>query len=183
MCGPFPRYSEAVSAQETPPPGKTSPPTDAPRPRGRVASLFRRVHPVTWPVSLGVIGLCGAVVLHLFDPTDNGDLYPTCPFLLLTGLQCPGCGSTRALAALTHGDVLGAISMNLLLAIMLPVLLFLYVRWIADTLRPPSKPRPHRPPPPTWSLVLLVVGIIVFWVGRNLPWFSFLAAGTPLLAD
>ena len=53
--------------------------------------------------------------------------------------------------------------------------------WIADTLRPASKPKPFRPPPPTWTLALMVVGIIAFWIGRNLPWFSFLAAGTPLL--
>ena len=145
-------------------------------------ALLSRVHPVTWPVSLAVLGLFGAVILHLFDPTDNGDFYPSCPFLLMTGLQCPGCGTTRALALLTHGDVLGAIGMNLLLAVMLPVLAFLYVRWIVDILRPASKPKPFRPPPPTWVLVLMVVGIVAFWVGRNLPWFSFLAAGTPQLA-
>lgn len=174
-------YSEVVSAQETPP-GKAPTPSEAPRPRGRVAALLSRVHPVTWPASLAVFGLFGAALLHLFDPTENDGLYPTCPFLLMTGLQCPGCGTTRALAALTHGDVLGAISMNLLLAIMLPVLVFLYVRWIVDTLRPASKPKPFRPPPPTWALALMVVGIVAFWVGRNLPWFSFLAAGTPLLA-
>ena len=170
-----------VSAQESPPSEKFSATSEKVRPRARVTALLLRVHPVTWPASLAVLGLLGAVVLHLFDPTEEGNFYPKCPFLLLTGLQCPGCGTTRALALLTHGDVLGAISMNLLFAIMLPVLAFLYVRWIADTLRPASKPKPFRPPPPTWTLALMVVGIIAFWIGRNLPWFSFLAAGTPLL--
>ena len=38
-----------------------------------------------------------------------------CPILSLTGLQCPGCGSTRALYSLLHGDPVKAFSMNPLL--------------------------------------------------------------------
>ncbi len=28
-----------------------------------------------------------------------------CPFLLLTGIPCPSCGTTRAVLALLHGDI------------------------------------------------------------------------------
>lgn len=38
-----------------------------------------------------------------------------CPILTLTGWQCPGCGSTRALYSLLHGDPVTAFSMNPLL--------------------------------------------------------------------
>lgn len=38
-----------------------------------------------------------------------------CPILTLTGWQCPGCGSTRALYSLLHGDPVKAFAMNPLL--------------------------------------------------------------------
>ena len=35
-----------------------------------------------------------------------------CPFLALTGLPCPTCGTTRALAALAQGDIPRALLLN-----------------------------------------------------------------------
>lgn len=37
---------------------------------------------------------------------------PRCPFKLVTGLDCPGCGSQRALMALLHGHPFEAWSYN-----------------------------------------------------------------------
>jgi uncharacterized protein DUF2752 len=34
---------------------------------------------------------------------------PLCPFRLLTGLPCPGCGLTRSLVSLLHGDLSAAV--------------------------------------------------------------------------
>ena len=42
-------------------------------------------------------------------------IWAPCPILTLTGWQCPGCGSTRALYSLLHGDPVRAFSMNPLL--------------------------------------------------------------------
>jgi hypothetical protein len=35
-----------------------------------------------------------------------------CLFKILFGFECPGCGMTRALAAIFHGDFLRAIELN-----------------------------------------------------------------------
>ncbi len=58
------------------------------------------------------------MVLAFHDPNDAGS-YPTCPFLSITGFDCPGCGTLRAVHALLHGDVAGAIGFNLLLMVVL----------------------------------------------------------------
>jgi len=45
----------------------------------------------------------GVGLLSVWTPTDEG---PTvCPFALLTGVACPGCGMTRALAFLVRGQL------------------------------------------------------------------------------
>lgn len=53
-------------------------------------------------------------------------LLPACPLHALTGLYCPGCGGTRAMQALAHGHLRQAISYNLLLLPMLPVVSLLF---------------------------------------------------------
>jgi hypothetical protein len=164
------------------PPAPSRPAGPADRPgggvtTGRAARLVQRVHPATWPVSLGALGVLGLVLLHLVDPNEPGN-YPTCPWLLLTGTFCPGCGTMRAVALLTHLDVSGALAMNPLLVLLLPYLALTYLTWLAGTLRP--RARPPRPAP-TWFVWTILVSFVVFWIARNLPWFSFLAPGTPLL--
>jgi hypothetical protein len=46
---------------------------------------------------------------------------PTCPWALVTGRPCPGCGMTRAAGALAHGDVAAAITMNPTAPLTVPV--------------------------------------------------------------
>jgi hypothetical protein len=60
-----------------------------------------------------------SVLLHLRDPHRGGS-WGYCPWFLLTGTYCPGCGGLRAVNDLTHGDVAAAASSNLLLVASLP---------------------------------------------------------------
>mgnify|MGYP001277030332 CR=1 FL=1 len=144
------------------------------------ASVFtrfrRRLHPGVAPVLVGAVGLAGATLLHFVDPNEPGH-YPTCPWLMITGTFCPGCGTTRGLYALTHLDILGALQLNVLLVAMAPYLAYSYLKWLYRSFRPaPPRATPRKAVDPRW-LYLLVAVIMGFWVVRNLPFASFLAPG------
>ena len=66
------------------------------------------------PITYLIIGgLCVCVALSLLP---EGLLpLPECHIHRLTGLFCPGCGTTRALRALLHGDFALSLRQNLLL--------------------------------------------------------------------
>lgn len=116
----------------------------------------------------------GAAVLWHFDPHQAGNPLPPCPSLWLTGLFCPGCGTTRALHALLHGDLPGALAMNPLMVVSLPpvaVLLAHELQLLPKAMAPLAR---HLGNARVWAVVLIGYGVL-----RNLPWppFSWLAPG------
>ena len=116
----------------------------------------------------GVIAIAAVITLNRIDPTRTR-LFPPCPFHALTGLFCPGCGSTRATHHLLHGRVGTAFGYNPLVVAGLPFLALALARelrrWIAGNAQPPPLSRlPYR-----WVWGLLAV-ILAFTVARNLPW-------------
>lgn len=58
-----------------------------------------------------------AVVFAIVGSVDPNDApwLPKCYFKLLTGLDCPGCGATRALHAALHGHFAEALKYNFFL--------------------------------------------------------------------
>ncbi|MBA8955103.1 DUF2752 domain-containing protein [Actinomadura namibiensis] len=138
-------------------------------PSGPPVAVARRL-----AVPAGVLALAVGAVAYVgaVDPNQPGH-YPTCPFLLLTGLQCPGCGSLRTLHALAHGDVGTALGLNVLTVAMVPVLAFFWARWAVARARGVPTRRKAGDPRAIWGLFAVVV---VFWVVRNLPFGTFLAA-------
>jgi hypothetical protein len=71
-----------------------------------------------------------AAILYVFNPGQHG-FYPSCLFHRMTSLQCPGCGSLRALHQLLHGNVLEALRLNALLVLALPIAGWLLTRAVA----------------------------------------------------
>jgi hypothetical protein len=57
------------------------------------------------------LGAGSALVLAPLVPRI-APFVPACPFHALTGMPCPGCGSTRALVALVGGDFAAALGWN-----------------------------------------------------------------------
>ena len=122
------------------------------------------------PAAIGAASMAATATVALVDPNEAGH-YPTCPFLAMTGWQCPGCGTLRAVHALTRGDVIGAIDLNVLTVAVLPVLVVGWIGWLRFGLGR----RSTMPDLPTWVAPLLAVVVPVFWLVRNLPVGSALA--------
>ena len=112
-------------------------------------------------VAAGALG--AGLYVAAVDPSEAGH-YPTCPIRALTGLACPGCGSTRAMHALAHLDLGAAVGYNVLAVAALPVLALMWFRWTARRLGHGAPPRAA--PRAIWALAAVVVG---FTVLRNLP--------------
>jgi hypothetical protein len=98
------------------------------------------------------------------DPNQPGH-YPICPVLALTGFYCTGCGTLRAVNALTHLDLVTAWSMNPLVLVLAP---FAVGSWVAWVLRAGSG-RPRRWLAPPWAVGAVVLLMLAFTVGRNVP--------------
>jgi hypothetical protein len=65
------------------------------------------------------------IVYGKFNP-ENSHLFPKCPFKVLTGYKCPGCGSQRALHYLLNLKIGNAIQANALLVFSIPYILLLF---------------------------------------------------------
>jgi len=65
------------------------------------------------------VGVLVCVALYAWPPAAVG-FYPVCPIHEYLHIDCPGCGSTRALAALLHGSIAEAMRLNALFVLMLP---------------------------------------------------------------
>lgn len=63
-----------------------------------------------------------AILYRNYNP-DGNIYFPKCPFRVLTGLKCPGCGSQRAVHFLLNFDVIKSLEQNALLVISIPYLL------------------------------------------------------------
>jgi hypothetical protein len=110
-------------------------------------------------ISVGAAFCAVAAALFALDP-GHVRILPVCPFHQLTGLWCPGCGTTRALHQLLHGNLAAAIRLNPLAIVMLPLAGYLVARGNASTVKP------------TWIWVLLGV-VVAFGIFRNIPAYPF----------
>ncbi|MCL5037758.1 MAG: DUF2752 domain-containing protein [Chloroflexi bacterium] len=119
-------------------------------------------------LALGFV-IFSVVFLFHFDPAI-WNFYPPCPFHILTGLHCPGCGSLRAIYQLLHCNLRSAFGLNPLMVLSLPFLGYALVSWILAVLR--KRPLPTFFVPSSWIWLILII-ILMFWILRNLPFYPF----------
>ncbi len=126
--------------------------------------------------SLLIFAVAMIVTVYFYVTTpDLRDLIRPhhCLFNQATGLLCPACGGTRALSQLLSGRLVLALNSNALAVFILPLVIYGTVtafRLVFDHNFSPSDIRIA----PFWLWSLLVL-VIVFWIIRNLPLFSFLS--------
>lgn len=121
-------------------------------------------------LALLLLALAGASALALWWLGPRPPVWlPPCPFHALTGLYCPGCGSTRALHALAHGELGAALGFNPLLVMTLPLLAAWALARVSKTLRGDATPVRL----PRHSATVALVVLVSFFLLRNLPWWPF----------
>ena len=118
-------------------------------------------------LTLGVLLVLGAavcIVLLLVPPgSAHAKWLPKCMFHQLTGLYCPGCGATRALSAMLHGDVKASLHNNALLFPLLALIVFLLMKPETSLKQP--------------FAITIVAVVLAFTILRNIPAapFTYLA--------
>lgn len=114
-------------------------------------------------VAAAVIALvCFCMYYHSHDPDTTFSF--KCTFKMLTGYDCPGCGSQRAFHAFLHGEFARAWEYNPLVFFAVPAAVYYLVveagryRW----------PRLHAASVNPFVLIAFFIAILAFWIGRNL---------------
>ena len=111
----------------------------------------RRILKISAVAATLVITAIAAVALYTAIDPESSVFFPKCPFHMLTGLECPGCGSQRAIHSLLNGDIAAAIHYNLLIVLSIPYLLLLAIGFLYHG-----------------KAILTVIAIILlFWIFRN----------------
>lgn len=126
-----------------------------------------------WLIAGGMVAvLVGAIAWLATRPAALEAFLPHCPLHRATGLLCPGCGGTRAVDAIFHGDSVRALHCNPITTIALPLLVVMWLRWVykVATRRPGS----------TWSIHVphrlvyaIAAALTLFMILRNIPHPAF----------
>lgn len=124
----------------------------------------------------GFIAFCLLAVpmlaaLALLDPSAGAlSTFEICPFHAVTGLNCAGCGSTRAVHELLNGHILQAFAYNPLTTVASPFAVYLIVCWGLFSFRGKGLPLPEFKLP---LAVAVIAAVVAFAVLRNIPLDAF----------
>ncbi|MDE6445320.1 MAG: DUF2752 domain-containing protein [Alistipes sp.] len=131
------------------------------------ATAFVRRHAAAAAVFAVVAVVALAAAYYFADPYSVW--MPKCPFRLLTGFDCPACGSQRALQALVHGRVAEALGHNPFLVISIPY--FLLVAY--TTFWPQARERGLLRYVQHPTVIYLYAAVfILWWIFRNTPYWK-----------
>ncbi len=120
---------------------------------------------------LGILGACAcaSIPLYVADPVRVG-FFPRCPIYALTGLYCAGCGTTRALHQLLHGNLRAAFRFNPLALVLLHVFAYSFLSLTLEAFKGKALPRLFRT---RLSIRLLIGAVMAFSILRNIPRYPF----------
>jgi hypothetical protein len=111
--------------------------------------------------ALAAATILPAIVLYKFPPAAYS-FYPRCPVFTYLHVECPGCGATRALAALLHGRLVDALHYNALLVLLLPFLIAFFAHSYISILRGQDLAWPRIPVPAVHFLLWATFAFAIF---------------------
>lgn len=115
-------------------------------------------------MNLGMVLFAGIMLAVSVFHVDLHSLSPGCAFYRLTGYYCPGCGGTRAVAALLHFHILQSIRCHPLVVYTAGVL---GVFWGSRTLRlAAGRPLPVMRLKPIYLYLALAL-VLIQWIVKN----------------
>lgn len=105
-------------------------------------------------MAAGAVTLCA-----VFDP----EIYPApkCVFKSLTGWDCPGCGTQRAIHAMANGEISRAWSLNPMLFFAIPLVILYFISEYK------GKGRLYDILHNWLTAMTIALLIILWWIGRN----------------
>lgn len=119
-------------------------------------------------VTVGLLLIC---VYWAIDP-ENSYFVPKCAFKMMTGYDCPSCGSQRAIHALLNGDVVKAVKFNPFIFLIAPYLLILFYVMLSTNIFA-QRIRYY-----AYNRITIIVYLLLYflwWILRNTPlWHNVL---------
>jgi hypothetical protein len=127
------------------------------------------------PIAVGAAGSAWIALAGIvYRPQGAAGLSIGCPVAHFTGLDCPGCGSTRSLGALVRLDPAAAFDHNALVPIALGFVVASWALWTWS--RWSARPTPALVRGPVAIMAIAAV-LVAFTVFRNLDAGAWLASG------
>ena len=121
-----------------------------------------------------LLGLLGLVYIYFNDPSDPSIFF--CPVFHYTGVYCAGCGSTRSIYRLLHGDFFGALRYNPLMIISTPLLIYLIAEPDLNRIFGWRLPRVFTT---TFRVYIAIAVLVLYTILRNIAVFPFTLLAPP----
>lgn len=126
-----------------------------------------------WAAPLAILACFAGAASYVWiaNPADGGAAdVPTCIIKMTTGLDCPGCGGTRAFYFLLHGNLPEAVRHHAMAVFAAPFLVWLYVAWSVRFIWGKKLPVPTIS---AKTISFFLAAWAIFMVARNLPFAPF----------
>jgi len=112
--------------------------------------------------------LTGALSLHIIFVLLHLPLWE-CPFFIVTGLPCPGCGLTRACLLLLQGDVHAALRFHAFAPVfVLLISMMMIATVLPKTVTEPFIQKAEMLERKTGVTLIIFSGLILYWLARLL---------------
>lgn len=111
----------------------------------------------------------GALIFYFYqnNPSDNNSFFLRCPSNFLFNIDCPGCGTQRAIHHLLHLEIAEAFRFNALFVLFSPLILVVIALLIYNFIFDKSVRLPFLAN--KYFLIAILIIILLFGILRNIP--------------